>query len=300
MSLSKLTNPLVALALALVTTTTACGGNANPSASTGSSASAACAKVQQQNPSIVGKNLLVATDPSSPGYETIDPSSNTNPGHVVGFDADLLHAIAQCAGFHYSYLSESFGSLVASLQAGRVQMVMSTLYATPTRAKVVNFIAYQGVVDGTIVRKGNPKNLNSIDDLCGMTVAQENGAAEVGVAQDQNTKCVAAGKSSSKILLFATQDQVFTAIQEGRADVTMTDVPVVTKIAKQFADTLQAGFDTKLPYTIAMAVQKIDTSLMQALYDALLEEQSNGTETQLLKKWNLAPESLAPAKKITS
>jgi polar amino acid transport system substrate-binding protein len=306
MAAPKRFNPSLPVAMACTAVLAACGGttgqsaSGSPSSSAAAGGSTACNAVQQQNPSVVGKSLIVASDPSSPGYETIDVSSNLNPGHLVGFDADLLHALAQCAGFQYSYLTEAFGSLIVSLQAGRAQMVMSTLYATPARAKVVNFVAYEGVVDGALLRKGNPKNLNSITDICGTTIAQETGAAEVGVAQAQSTACVAAGKPSVNVLLFATQDQVFNAVQQGRADLTMTDVPVVTKVAQQFASTLQIGFDTKLPYTIAMAFQKSETPLMNALFDALKVEQSNGTETTLLKKWTLAPESLAPAQEITS
>ena len=257
--------------------------------------SATCASLRSQYPSVKGASYVVANDPSSPGYETINPQSSQHPGHVVGFDADLLGVISSCLGFHYSYLTESFGSLVSSLQAGRAQMVMSTLYDTPARAKVVNFVNYQYVVDGTLLRKGNPKHLTSLATTCGVTFAQETGSAEVQVIESQNTVCTHEGKKTNSTLQYSTQDEVFTAIQEGRADLTMTDVPVVTKVAKQFSSTLESGFSTRLPYTVAVAFQKSETKLLSAFRSALLLEQQNGTETKFLTKWTLAPSSLAPA-----
>jgi ABC-type amino acid transport substrate-binding protein len=79
----------------------------------------------------------------------------------------------------------------------------------------------------------------------------------------------------------------------------MTDVPVVTKVAKQFSSTLQSGFSTRLPYTIAAAVQKSDKKLLNGLHAAMLNLQATGKETRFLKKWSLAPSSLAPSKKYT-
>ena len=269
-------------------------------ASPASSASVVtCSEIQAKYPSLVGKAFIVGTDPSSPGYETVDPSSTANPGHIVGFDADLMHDLSDCIGFHYSYLTMTFGTLIPALQAGRVQLVMSTMYATPVRAQVVNFVAYQGVSDATLIAKGNPKNLNSLADLCGVTDAQETGTAELLVAQTQSSKCTSEGKAPIRILTFGTQDQVFTAIEEGHADITMTTPSVVDQIVQQNASKVQRGFNTELPYKVAIGVQKSDNTMLNALYDGIVMLQNNGTELSLINKWNMDPSSLVPAEIIT-
>jgi polar amino acid transport system substrate-binding protein len=173
---------------------------------------------------------------------------------------------------------------------------MSTLYATPAREQVVNFLAYEKVVDGTIIDKGNPDHIKSLASLCGLTDAQEVGSAEVEVAQAQSSKCTAEGKAPITVLSYSDQDEVFLAIEEGRANITMTDTPVVQKVVEVFPDTLQTGFNTDLPYTIAIAAQKKETTLLNGLYSALRAVQSEGIEKKLLTKWSLATSSLVPAK----
>lgn len=288
------------------TATSGSGGQASPSAPAQSavapgaaSATAACASIQQKYPVLVGKTLTVGADPSSPGYETVDPNSNEHPSHIVGFDADLLASVAQCVGFKYTYLTMTFGSLVPALQAGRVDMVMSTLYATPARNKVINFVPYQYVQDAVLLQKGNPKNINSLSDFCGHVDAQETGTAELAVAQTQSAKCQSAGKPGVQILTFGTQDQVFEAIKNKRADFTMTSPSVVDQMAKQFPSLLQVGFSTNLPYTIAIGVQKSNDTLLNALYEGMKHVQQDGTQVTLMTKWKLDPKSLAPAQMLT-
>jgi len=58
----------------------------------------------------------------------------------------------------------------------------------PTKIVVI------GAGTGGLVKKGNPKNVKSMDDVCGLTAAAGLGTVEEAAFRDQGQKCVAAGK----------------------------------------------------------------------------------------------------------
>ena len=63
---------------------------------------------------------IVGTEAQFPPFEIVDSS-----GNVIGFDVDLLNAIAEDQGFKVEYLDQDFAGLIPALQTGNVDIIAS-------------------------------------------------------------------------------------------------------------------------------------------------------------------------------
>jgi polar amino acid transport system substrate-binding protein len=301
--LMKLKHPLAACATAAAIGSalllSACSSSSSPASSTGTTAVAAagspttgtastatpagCAAIQAKYPSVAGKKISVGIAPTIPGYETIDA---TDPNKLVGFDVDLLSAVSSCAGYTTSFAKADFQTLVPSLQAGRIQMVMSNLIASDARAAVVNFVIYQKDEEALIVAKGNPKNIKEVSDLCGKRLAVFPGTVQAGAAETQSKACTDGGKPAININTYTDFNGCLQGVLNGRSDAFINPVSVVAQTVAKYPTKL-SGTDPIAEFRslIGMAFTKSETDLRDANLAALKVVQDAGTEKSLFAKW---------------
>src|SRR5260370_17779279 len=91
----------------------------------------------------------------------------------------------------------------------------SNLYYTPVRAEQVDFVTYLLAATGGMVKKGNPKNIHSLDDACGVRAAAGLGAEEEGFPSVSD-KCVAAGKPAVQLAAYVDRPSAVRMVQSGR------------------------------------------------------------------------------------
>jgi polar amino acid transport system substrate-binding protein len=258
---------------------------------------ASCKALQAKYPSLHGKTLVDAINPHTPGYEALDPQ---DPSQYVGFDIDLMQAIAKCLDFQVTYKPVTFAALLTTLQSGQADIVISDIYATSERAKAADFVTYSKVFDGVLVVKGNPKKITGINtSLCGDAAAENTGYVEVPLVQNLAAPCKAAGKPAPSVQLYDNNADCIQAILAGRADTYINDVNTVDQAVKAYPDKLSKAVAVTLPYSIGIAVPKTNPAFRSAVLAAVHDIQKAGIETALLNKWSLNAGSIETAKLIT-
>jgi polar amino acid transport system substrate-binding protein len=263
-----------------------------------SAAPAECSALQARYPQFKGKTLVNAINPHTPGYEALDPN---DPSKYVGFDIDLGEAIGNCLGFTMTYKPVTFAALLATLQSGQADIVISDIYATEDRAKAADFITYSKVFDGVLVSRGNPKKITGINpSLCGTTAAENTGYVEVPLIQNLSPACKAASEPEATVQLYDNNANCIQAILSGRADTYVNDVNTVDQAVKAYPDKLEKASAVTLPYSIGIAVPKDQQEFRTAVMTALVAIQKAGIQTDLLKKWSLGAENLETPKLIVS
>ncbi|GAA4395572.1 ABC transporter substrate-binding protein [Tsukamurella soli] len=279
---------MVVLTLAAGSSVAACGGAQSSQAQSSAGAvSAACQAAQQANPTVVGKKYKVGNSPTIPGYES--PDAN-DPDKIVGFDVDLMNAISECAGFTYSFVKSDFQNLVPSLQAGRLDMVISNLIASPARAQQVDFVVYQQDQEALLVKHGNPKNITDVAALCGNSVAVFPGTVQAGAAQQQSDACVAAGKKPIEVQTYTDFNGCVQAVITGRSDATIDPVSVVAQTVQKFPAQLSGTAPIpEFRSAIGIALPKSSTEVRAAVLAATKAVQDAGTEKGLFVKWKQDP-----------
>jgi polar amino acid transport system substrate-binding protein len=293
----------IIVALAAGSILAACGSSSkssSASASPGAGAapatpavSAACSAIAKTHPTLAGKTFNVGIAPTIPGYESIDPS---NPSKIVGFDVDFFNAVTKCAGITYKFSSADFQALVPSLQAKRVDLVISNLIASPARAQQVDFVIYQKDEEALLVKKGNPKSITSVQGICGNSIATFPGTVQQGAAKDQSAKCVAAGQKPIRIDTYNDFNGCVQAVITGRSDVAINPVSVVEQTAAKFPNDLSATPPIpEFRSLIGIAFNKSSTDVRDATLAAVKAVQADGQEAALFTQWKQDPGNVAPA-----
>src|SRR5262252_8530113 len=256
-------------------------------------AEAACEpdKVAAKYPGLAGKTLKVGLDPTLPPIMYRDPN---NPSKIIGQDPDMVDAAMKCLGLKYELVGLDFGTLIPTLQANQIQLVWSNIYYTPARAQAADFVNYATTGTAGIVKKGNPKNIKSIDDVCGLRAAPILGTVEDKGFQDASAKCVAAGKPAIQITPYPNAPATSRATENDRADISMYDIVLVDQVVKTNPDKFERAFSFRTGIKIGVAVKKGNEELVNAIKEAVTALQENGTQKALMQKNGMDPSLSIP------
>lgn len=229
--------------------------------------------------------LTVGSDTTYPPQEYIDAKT----GKAAGFDIDLITDIAQKMGLKVNIVTADFNTIIDSLVAKRFDVVISAMTINAARQQKVNFVPYFNAGESLLVQKGNPKNITSISDACGLNVGVQNGTVEQSDAQAASTACTKAGKPAINLTVLQDQTAVVQLLATKRVDATYQDSPVTDYYILQNPGQFQVGGSVvnAAPEGIAVRKDKSDTPLFNAIKTAFSQLKSAGTYDDLFKKWDL-------------
>lgn len=111
--------------------------------------------------------INAATNAVYPPMEIKDPKS----GELIGFDVDLLNAIAARMGAKVNWTETSWQELLYAIKTKRADISISTKEDTPESRVDVSFVDYL-MNDGLFYTlRANAASYPAIDDVCGKRVA---------------------------------------------------------------------------------------------------------------------------------
>jgi polar amino acid transport system substrate-binding protein len=284
-------------------------GSSNSSSSTTTSSSAASSSNTSSTPaaSSGGNPTVTALVPAaikSKGTLTVAADATYAPnefiasdGHtVIGMDADLMKAIATAMGLKIKIVNATFDSIIPGLASGKYDVGASSFTDTKEREKTVDFVDYFTAGESFYTKASGGATINTIDDLCGHTVAVERGTTEQADANTQSKKCKAAGKAAVTVLPFADQNGANLALVSGRAQLGFADSPPaeyqVQKSNGQFK--LVGQSYANAPY--GLAIPK-NSGLDKPIQAAILALMKNGQYKAILTHWGVEAGAI-PASKV--
>ncbi len=103
----------------------------------------------------------------------------------TGYMTDLASAVGDLLGVEIDYSEMPFPSLIPGLQRGSIDMTL-TISDKKTHHEVLDFVDYLGDGLRILVPAGNPNGFDSLESLCGHTVAVVAGSIAVGVVTEAN------------------------------------------------------------------------------------------------------------------
>ena len=221
-----------------------------------------------------------------------------NPDKIIGSDADLARVVFKCIGVPVEFVTGIWSGLLPAVAGGRIDVMWDVLYYTPERAKMVDFVLYSTLADRAITHKGNPKNVHSLDDLCGLKAVAGLGTVEIVLLQKLSDKCVAGGKAAIELSTFQDRSQAWQLIETERVDVMLSNAVIATAIAEQ-KPLLEAGFSFLPDIKVGVAVAKGQTELEQALMDGIAAAQSSGEMAKIFVQYKLDPTWIRPPAILT-
>jgi polar amino acid transport system substrate-binding protein len=226
-----------------------------------------------------GKTLVVGVNvPYSPN-EFLDKNNK-----VVGFDVDLLNAVAAKAGYKTDYRQADFDKIVPAVAGGTYDIGMSSFTDNKDREKTVDFVDY--FTAGYLWASQTGKTVDPAN-ACGKTISVQSNTVEQTDELPALTKaCTDAGKPKITVLSFKSQDDATNAVVLGRADAVSADSPVTAYAIKQSGGKLQQAGDITeaAPYGWPM---KKGSDLIKKIQTAFQSLVDDGTYDTICKKWGV-------------
>ncbi|MCX5209629.1 ABC transporter substrate-binding protein [Kitasatospora sp. NBC_00240] len=232
----------------------------------------------------------------------------TPDGRPAGLDPDLADALAGYLGLRAEFVDMPFDQLTPAVQTKQVDLAMSAVIDTRQRQTGtddegrqvdpgVDFVDYFMSGTSIVVKAGNPAGVNTLDSLCGHTVAVQRGTLQDAIMGRQTVACAKLAKPL-QLHSLTNDDQALTEVGNGTAVAGLNDYPVAvyntTAPERGGRFQLTSGhFVQSGPYGITLG--KENTRLRDVLARTLDQLLRNGTYDKVLTKWNIGPGAVSSA-----
>ncbi|MFE6760234.1 ABC transporter substrate-binding protein [Streptomyces sp. NPDC057684] len=212
----------------------------------------------------------------------------------VGAEIDLAHAVGQHLGLSVDFADTAFASLIPSLQGGKCDVVMSSLYIKPEREKVVDFAPYMMSGTAIAVPKGNPKHVTGLDDsVCGLKLAATVGKTGALLASGQRDRCKSDGKPALQVQQLDSTTAGIQTVMTGQTNAYAGETPVILYYQDRQPGTFQMAGKSFGAIKVGAAVKKGNKPLQDALAKAFDEIRADGEYAKILKRWNISELALS-------
>jgi polar amino acid transport system substrate-binding protein len=224
--------------------------------------------------------LVIGVDPTYAPNEFKDKD-----GAPIGWEIDLIDAVAAKLGVKTDYRVAKFDNIVPSILGEKYDMGLGGYYDTKKREETLDMVDF--FTAGNQFASPADKPITDELDVCGLKVAVQNGgSAPLVYLPEVDKKCEAAGKEKVTQLGYDTQDDATAAVTLGRADAMVADSPVIGYAAKLSKGKLVTSpiYDSLLSGT---PVKKDRGQFADAILAALQDLQKDGSYTKILTFWGV-------------
>jgi cystine transport system permease protein len=216
--------------------------------------------------------LRVGTEGTYAPFTYHDPTNN----QLTGYDVEVITAVAAKLGVRTEFVEAPFDSIFASLQSDRFDLVANQVTKNVQRDATYALSTPYTVSDGVIVTRTDDDSITSLADLKGKTTAQSSTSNWAQVAKDAGAKVEAVEGFT----------QAVTLVKQKRVDATVNDNLAVAEYSKTTGDTtVKIAAKTGDTSEQVFAMRQADTSLRDAVNDALGQVRSDGRLTQISEKY---------------
>jgi polar amino acid transport system substrate-binding protein len=222
-------------------------------------------------------------------------------GNLTGIDVELGALIGEKLGTELRFNDAVFDTIIASLEAGTNDIIISSMSDTVERQAKVDFVDYNVGGSQMIVLKGNPEGITGAADLCGKTVIVQNGTIQIDLVAGMSDDCVAAGSDAITITQLPDAPSMQNALRAKQGDAVMLDSLVAQDSAAKAGDGeyFEVVTDPENPVydagLVGIAILKKDTELRDAIQAALQSLIDDGQYAALLEKWGMSANGVTSA-----
>lgn len=243
--------------------------------------------------SVKNSNTLRLAGFQFPPYAYYAEDGKTLQGMYVEVAAELKKLL----GVEVEYeVLPSIGDIATALKSDRFDASLSSLADLPTTEESFDFADWFKEFVSFMVKKGNPKGINSLDDTCGTSIATLQGGPSEQVLKKKTVECTDSGQQPIDIKTFADQNTAVLAVRSGRADAAFSQQIPLTYYVQQDPNFELAGINQANGFpdlyfgAYALKGKPVVNSLLGAfealrdagVYDALLKQydiEANRLET---------------------
>lgn len=219
------------------------------------------------------KTLVIGTNAGYYPFEMIDKN-----GDMVGYDIDVAKAFAKTMDATVEVKQFGFDSLIASLQAGKVDAVFAGMTITDERKNAVSFgDTYYKTGQSVMVKADDSAKTIKDLDKKGNKIAVQIGTTGSIVAKKEI--------KNAEVKEFDDFPTAALASQQGQVDAVIYDEPAIKVYALENEGKVRALDDLLATDDLGIAVKKDDKKMVDALNKFLKEYIGSDEEIATKKKW---------------
>src|SRR5438067_12732688 len=199
-----------------------------------------------------------------------------DPDKLVGFEVDLVRALAAKLGVRERFFQNDWSNLVPSLERGDFDVIVNGLEDTPAlRGRILLSRPYFDFTEQLVVRRGS--KLRTLDALRGHRV----GALASSLAHQ-----ILRSKRAIEVVLYGGQEEPYRDLQLERTDAVLLDSVIAQRYGLTKPDLELADADVaRGSYVIGL--RKGDSDMRDALNAALAELDADGELRRIYTRWHL-------------
>lgn len=189
---------------------------------------------------------------------------------IVGFDVDLANEIAKDLDVKLTIKEMEFNSLLGSLPADQIDMIISGMNPDPKRAEKVDFSElYYTAQHAVISQKDKADQIKKVEDLKDLKMGAQLGSTQADITED-----VIKAKNPK---LLADVNALILELKSGKIDALVTEKPVA-EMAVKSSDNLKL---TEIVFEDesggnAVAVKKGEKELVEAVNKTIKRLKDSG------------------------
>ncbi len=214
--------------------------------------------------------IVMATNANFPPYEFV-----ADDGSFAGIDVEIMQAIADLWEVELVIDNMEFSSILGSIQTGKADVGVAGMTVTEVRLESVNFShTYAKAKQVIIVTEDSA--IAKVDDLEGATVGVQLGTTGDVYAEDD--------EAIAKVEKYNNGVDAVMALTQGKVDAVIID----NEPAKVFVEQIEGIKIIDEEYTdedYAIAINKDNIALRDAINEALVILDENGTLADIIEKY---------------
>lgn len=232
------------------------------------------------------KVYVVGTDAAYAPFE-----SQNEKGEIVGFDIDVVSAVAKKAGIEVKFVNTPWEGIFNNLAQGDRDLLVSAITITEERRQTIDFSAPYFDAQQLIAVKADSK-VAKFDDLKKLKVGVQTGTTGDEVV----TKLL--GKTSTDVKRFESTPLALKELESGGVDAVVADNGVVihyvaNNAGAKFKTVSDASFT---PEQYGIAVRKGNAELLEKINKGLADIKADGTYDKIYAQYfGAAPAAAATA-----
>jgi polar amino acid transport system substrate-binding protein len=227
---------------------------------------------EDPDPTNTVTKIRVATDATWPPFEYVDTANN----QIVGFDIDLMNAIAEKAGLEVEFVNVEWDPLLAGVAQGTYDAAISSITIKPERLDAMNFSDPYFVAGQIIVVRSSNTTINSSDDLVGKNVGVQSGTT----GDDEVSAINGVTRTPYDEIGMA-----FMALRNNQIDAVVCDTPVAQGYVSKYSTELKTVGEVLTTEEYGIALPKNKTDLLAKINQGLAAVKAEGLIEVLVQKW---------------
>jgi len=199
-----------------------------------------------------------------------------NPKKLVGFEVDLMRALAARLGTREKFVQNDWSNLVPSLERGDFDLIVNGLEDTEAlRRRILLSRPYFAFAEQLVVRRGS--TLRSLEALSGH---------RVGTLASSLAHQILRAHPAIEVVLYGGQEEPYRDLQLGRTEAVLLDSVIAARYGLTRPDLELADPDVARA-TYVVGLRRGDEDLRDAVNAALAGLESSGELQRIFTRWQL-------------